>query len=66
MVEVRLSEERDAAVRRSSFHGIGPQTVRSDTAPQPVLTSYKRLEIECGFQPNASGVVPLPMAELGL
>src|SRR6266487_2416788 len=46
MVEVRLSEERDASVRRSSLHGIGPNTVRRGTAPQPVLTSDKRLYIE--------------------
>ena len=61
---MRLSEERYAAVRRSSLHGIGPKTVRRGTAPQPVLTSDKLLEIEHGFQPDASGVVLLSMAEL--
>ena len=39
-------ERECASLKRSSFHEIGPQTVRGVTAPQPVLTSYKLLEIE--------------------
>jgi CheY-like chemotaxis protein len=45
MVEVRLSEERYAPLRPSSLYESGPHTVRRGTTPQPVLTSYKRLEI---------------------
>jgi hypothetical protein len=33
-------------MRLSSFHEIGSKTVRRCTAPQPVLTRYKLLEIE--------------------
>jgi hypothetical protein len=49
MVEVRLYEERYASLRPSSLYEIGPNTVRRGTTPQPVLTSYKRLEIARNF-----------------
>ena len=46
MVEVSLSGETYASVRRSFFHEIGSQTAWRCTAPQPVFTRYKLLEIE--------------------
>jgi len=46
MVEIRLYEERYASLRLSTFHEIGSKTMESDIVSQPVLTSYKLLEIE--------------------
>jgi hypothetical protein len=54
MVEVGLYEERYASLRFSSFDEVGPQTVRRGTAPQPVLTSDKLLEIERPDSPPES------------
>src|SRR5882672_7816914 len=46
MVEVSLYIEADAAMKRSFLPEIGSPTMPSDTAFQPVCTSYKLLEIE--------------------
>ena len=46
MVEVSLYKEQYASLSLFSFHKIGLKTVRRGTMSQPVLTSYKLLEIE--------------------
>jgi hypothetical protein len=49
MVEVGIYMDASASMKRPSWHAIGSKTAKRYTAPEPVLTRYKVLEIEHGM-----------------
>jgi hypothetical protein len=45
MVEVGIYVDAFASTKRPSLHEVGSKTAKRYTAPEPVLTRYKLLEI---------------------